>query len=141
MNKVNLKNFIKKNQRRANTIIKNWNTSLAEDELFLGRFYLNQIKREVYRFEDGSGAEIYFTFEIVDKKTGIRKVQSLSNYELHISDEKHSYGGWKLWSFINNFIVEDVRVWNEEPRLCLSNTVDFRRVPRLKQRNLKELIF
>ena len=81
MSRVNCETYVKKVQRRVNALIKRQNQTLAEDELWLGRFYIRQLRRDVWKFEDGSGACVSFLFEMVDKKTGIRDICRLDNYE------------------------------------------------------------
>ena len=138
MSRVNCETYIKKVQRRVNALIKRQNQALAEDELWLGRFYIKQLRRDVWRFEDGSGACISFLFEMVDKKTGIRDICRLDNYELRVAF-KRGGGSWKLFEALNDFIIEKVDVWHEDPAPSLKTAVDYRKVPMLSPMKLKEL--
>lgn len=138
MSKINIRNYIKTVQRRANSLVKKQNKAIEEDELWLGRFYITQLRRDVYRYEDGSGALINFIFEFADKKTGKRDICRLNSYELNIQDRK-SGGSWKLFCALNNFIVKTVNVWAEEPTPSLKNAENFQNKPRLGQMKLSQL--
>ena len=67
MEKVNTKTYIKKVQRRVNALIRRYNKALEEDDLWKCRFYIQQLRRDVWKFEDGSGASVSFLFEMADK--------------------------------------------------------------------------
>ena len=138
MSRVNCETYVKKVQRRVNALIKRQNEALAEDELWLGRFYMRQLRRDVWRFEDGSGACVSFLFEMVDKKTGIRDICRLDNYELRVAF-KRGGGSWKLFEALNDFIIKKVNVWHEDPAPSLKTAVDYRKVPMLPPMKLKEL--
>ena len=139
MSRVNVETYVKKVQRRVNAIIKRQNRALEIDELWLGRFYIQQLKRDVYKFEDGSGASISFLFEMVDKKTGCRDICRLDNYELRVAFAKNGGGSWKLFCELNDFIVKTVDVWHEEPRPSVKTAENFKNVPRLGQAKLNDL--
>ena len=110
MSRVNCETYVKKVQRRVNALIKRQNEALAEDELWLGRFYIRQLRRDVWKFEDGSGACVSFLFEIADKKTGKRDICRLDNYELRVAF-KRGGGSWILFEALNDFIIKKVDVW------------------------------
>lgn len=131
MSKVNYKTRVKKVQRRVNALITRYNRTLEEDELWLGRFYIKQLFREVYRFEDGSGVSVIFLFEMVDKKTGIRDVCRLNDFELRVHEKKNNGGSWKLWESLNDFIIKKVNVWEEVPAPDYRTAVDYRAVSKL----------
>ena len=95
-----------KAKRKINRIIRSWNRSLAEDELWLGRFYIHNYATHIHRYGDNSGTYAYIELVIIDKKTGLYKKGQFNNNELET---------WKIFNFINNFIVDDVDVWNENP--------------------------
>ena len=138
MSRVNCETYVKKVQRRVNALIKKQNQSLIEDELWLGRFYIRQLRRDVWRFEDSSGAMISFLFEMVDKKTGIRDIVRLDNYELRVAFQRGG-GSWKLFEALNDFIIKKVDVWNEDPYPNLKTAVDYGIIPMLPPMKLKEL--
>ena len=138
MSRVNCKTYVKKVQRRVNALIREYNQALIEDELWLGRFYIRQLRRDVYKFEDASGACVSFLFEMADKKTGIRDIVRLDNYELRVAFQS-SNGSWKLFEALNDFIIKKVNVWHENPAPSLKTAVDYRKVPMLPPMKLKEL--
>ena len=138
MSRVNCEAYVKKVQRRVNALIKRQNKALAADELWLGRFYIRQLCRDVWRFEDGSGAMVSFLFEIADKKTGKRDIVRLDNYELRVAFRRGG-GSWKLFEALNDFIIKRVDVWAEDPRPSIKTAVDYRKVPMLPPMKLKEL--
>lgn len=139
MSRVNYKTYVKKVQHRVNALIARQNKALEEDDLWLGRFYIRQLYRNVYRFEDGSGAVINFFFEMADKKTGIRDICRLDNFELGIQCKKNNGRCWKLCEALNNFIVKRVNVWAEDPTPSLKTAVDYRAASKLPPMKLKEL--
>ena len=98
---------VKKEQRRLNKNIKTWNKSLNKDNLWQGRFQLRQTARYVARYEDGSGFEIWYDIAIVDKRSGNYIVVRASQWQIE--------NGWRFWSQVNNFIIKDVKVWDEVP--------------------------
>lgn len=138
MSRVNCETYVKKVQRRVNALIKRQNKALAEDELWLGRFYIRQLRRDVYKFEDGSGACVSFLFEMADKKTGKRDIVRLSNYELRVAF-KRGEGSWKLFEALNDFIIKKIDVWHEDPAPSIWTPQDYRNVPMLPPMKLKEL--
>lgn len=135
----NSKNYIKKVQRKVNSLVAEYNKSLIKDELWLGRFYVRQLRRDVYKFEDGSGAVVSFLFELGDKKTGIRDLCRFDNYELHVNEGDSAATGWKLGEAINDFIIKEVQVWKEEPRPSLRYACDYTKVAPLPLENLNVL--
>ena len=48
MSRVNVETYVKKVQRRVNALIKRQNKALEDDELWLGRFYIQQLKRDEF---------------------------------------------------------------------------------------------
>ena len=139
MEKVNTKTYVKKVQRRVNALIRRYNEALEEDDLWKGRFYIQQLRRDVWRFEDGSGASVSFLFEMVDKKTGKRDIFRVDNYDLRVAFQKNNGGAWKIFDNLNDFIVKTVDVWSENPPPRRGATQDFRFTPRLGQIKLSQL--
>ena len=138
MSRVNCEIYVKKVQRRVNALIKRQNKALAEDELWLGRFYIRQLHRDIWKFEDGSGAMVSFLFEMADKKTGKRDIIRLDSYELRVAF-KRGGGSWKLFEALNDFIIKKVDVWHEDPVPSIWTPQDYRKVPMLPSMKLKEL--
>jgi hypothetical protein len=85
------------------------NKNIENDSLWCGRFYVHQIARQRYVYEDGSGMELWVTLEFVDRKTGrTKQLLETVNYWT-------SFCSRLFWE-ANTFIVEDVNVWAEDPR-------------------------
>lgn len=98
----------KVHQRRINRYMRDLNNNIKNDNLWQGRFYVHQIGRQRYNYEDGSGMELWVTLEFVDRKTGRTK---------QILDTVNSWTfSGDLWIEMNNFIVSNVNVWSEDPR-------------------------
>lgn len=97
----------RKLQRRVNTIVRKQNKALEDDNLWCGRFVVRQKQAVIQEYSDKSGWYGHFVMRIYDKKTGLYKEGCFDHY-----DFMH---GWKFWSFINDFIVQDVKVWEENP--------------------------
>lgn len=109
----------RKLQRKVNKIIRNLNKQIEEDELWKGRFYVRQVKRVICPYEDKSGLDNDFMFIFCDKKTGKK---SYSNWYSYFTLKTFSSLAWGL----NNFIVDDVKVWDEDPRPSIKTSEDFR---------------
>lgn len=98
----------KVHQRRINRYMRDLNNNIKNDNLWQGRFYVHQIGRQRYNYEDGSGMELWVTLEFIDRKTGRTK---------QVLDTVNSWTfSGDLWIEMNNFIVNDVNVWSEDPR-------------------------
>ena len=98
----------KKHQRRMNKYMRDLNENIKNDNLWQGRFYIHQVDRQRFVYEDHSGTEFWVALEMVDRKTG---------YTKRIVDTvNHWTFGNSLWWEMNNFIIDDVRVWSEDPK-------------------------
>lgn len=97
----------RKLQRRVNAVVRRQNKALEEDNLWCGRFVVRQKQAVIHEYSDKSGWHGHFVMRIYDKKTGLYKEECFDHY-----DFMH---GWKFWSFVNDFIVQDVKVWEENP--------------------------
>lgn len=99
----------KVHQRRMNRAMRELNKNIENDSLWRGRFYVHQVARQRYVYEDGSGMELWVTLEFVDRKTGrTKQLLETVNYWT-------SFCSRLFWE-ANTFIVEDVNVWAEDPR-------------------------
>lgn len=97
----------RKLQRKVNAFVRSLNKTIEEDNLWRGRFVVRQKQAVIHEYSDKSGWHGHFVMRIYDKKTGLYKEECFDHYELD-----HA---WKLWWFVNNFIVQDVKVWEENP--------------------------
>lgn len=102
-------NKAKVHQRRMNKYMRDLNNNIKNDELWQGRFYIHQIGRQREIYADHSGMELWVTLEMVDRKTGRTKqiVDTVNHW---------TFFGNNLWWEMNNFIVDDVKAWLEDPR-------------------------
>lgn len=97
----------KRHQRAMNELMRVLNKNIENDNLWKGRFYVRQIASKWHQYEDKSGAELWVVLRFYDKKTSItRTVANTVNHWRY-------FGGSYLWWEMNNFIIEDVKVWEE----------------------------
>lgn len=90
----------KKAQRELNKIIREVNTAIEKDDLWNGRFYIDQISSLWHEYEDKSGGEIFAILVCVDKKNG-----QFYPYAYHFLPNFKLSRGHLFW-FMNEFIVE-----------------------------------
>ncbi len=100
----------KRHQRAINQMIRMINENVKNDELWQGRFYVRQIDARWHTYEDKSGAELFVVLQFIDKKTGISKT-----YCDTVNHWRY-FNGSHLWWAMNNFIINDVQVWEEDPK-------------------------
>ena len=103
----------KVHQRALNWAMRQINNNIANDNLWRGRFIIRQIGGQWKAYENYSPSnptEYYYWVQLVmiDKKTGTFRF---------FSDEDNAitFGSRYFW-YINNFIVEDCKVWENEGR-------------------------
>lgn len=105
MKPYSMKSHHRKNhQRWLNAYCRAMNKSIANDELWLGRFVIEQKRTVMDWFEDGSGGLLACQLQFRDKKTGI--TEDWWTDCLTVS--------WNGWERMNNFIVKTVKVWERE---------------------------
>lgn len=93
----------KKAQSKINRKVRLMNKNLLSDNLWRGRFFVQQVDANWDRFSDGSGGILNVWLEIRDKKTGFYMGFQIDNYDR----------GWHLWENCNKFICELSGVWND----------------------------
>ena len=98
---------IRKMQRKARKALQKINRDIEKDSLWQGRFVIRQVGKQFLKHEDNSGYKVCYTLAVVDKKTG--------NYILAYVDDYAIENKWKLFVLMNNFIIDDVKVWDEVP--------------------------
>lgn len=106
----------KNHQRWFNQYCRYVNEAMENDNLWLGRFYITQKCTTMEWFEDHSGGLMRAEIVMHDRKTG--KIRSGVYTGLDME--------WKFWFDFNNFIIEDCKVWEEEPDIRI-NRIDFRK--------------
>ena len=94
-----------KYQRDLNKIVRNFNAVVQRDWLWNGRFTMRQFCGKFHVFEDHSGGLFEFILELRDNKTGCTDRMMFNNYE----------ADWRIWHWANEVIVEDWKVWEEDP--------------------------
>lgn len=98
---------IKKEQSKVNKILHEVNTNVVADDLWRGRFYVKQIDRRTGVWSDGSGVWMAVILKFYDKKTH----QAVIAY-CDVSQFFASH----MWLGMNNFIVDEIAVWENESR-------------------------
>lgn len=111
------KHRIKKNIKES---INKINKNVWDDDLWLGRFEIKLDKIRYQRFEDWSGYTALIEVTLIDKRTNLTKKEYVGYSEIFL--------GSHLWRFMNDFIVQVVKVWQEDPRPQLGKTKDYRNV-------------
>lgn len=112
----------KKTQRFINRCVRALNKNIYDDELWKGRFVIRQINRK--DFSDIS--LLQFFFEMKDKETG--KTQEISLAAWTSYECSHPFFMSNIAQAMNDFIIEDCKVWSEEPRPSLDTAKDYRKV-------------
>lgn len=98
----------RKLQRKVNAVVRKQNKALEDDNLWRGRFVVRQKQAVIQEYSDKSGWYGHFVMTVYDKKTGLYKDEIFNDWDfLHT--------GWKFFWFVNDFIVKDVKVWEENP--------------------------
>lgn len=97
---------------KINKAIRAINTNIENDNLWQGRFVVLNRAMWINEYEDHSGAGAIVRIAAFDKKTGKYEERLMNNYDILGA---WGDGGFKLWNFINDFIVDRVKVWSETP--------------------------
>ena len=98
----------KKIQRTMNYYVRLVNKNIFNDYLWRGRFFVRQVESPHFvPFEDGSGAELFVTLRIFDKKTEkyVDSFDSVSNFCF--------FNGSRLAWLMNDVITKHFAVWNK----------------------------
>ncbi len=100
----------KRHQRAMNKLIRKLNENIKNDCLWHGRFFIRQESAQWYEYDDGSGAELLVILQFIDKKTGYvwKTAETVNHWRI--------WNGSHLWWEMNSFIVDKVKVWEEDPR-------------------------
>ena len=117
MKKYSMKSHKRKNhQRWFNKYCHYVNKCIENDDLWLGRFCIKQVRTEMFWFDDGSGGIMMAEILMIDKKTNIAKTAWYDGLDME----------WKFWRDFNNFIIDDCKVWEEVPDVRI-NRIDYRK--------------
>ena len=100
----------KQYQNKFTKLLHEWNKSLDEDNLWLGRFHVLQVRSKWEWFDDNSGGILHAVIRCFDKKT-----RQYKDYCVQYAPWMHTIN-WKIgMEILNTFIVEDIDVWRENP--------------------------
>ena len=96
----------KVHQRASNRVLRAINENIDNDDLWMGRFFVRQHARQVVMCD----GELYICVELrfYDHKTKRYSSEFLTSNQVIV------FGGSKVWSLMNDFIVEDLDVWRTE---------------------------
>ena len=97
---------------KINKAIRAINKNIAEDNLWQGRFVVLNRAMWITEYEDHSGVDAVVRVAAFDKKTGKYEELMMDKYDIL---GVWGNGGFRLWNFINDFIVDRVKVWSETP--------------------------
>ena len=81
-----------------------YNKSMCDDELWMGRFIVHRLASELEVFSDGSGALLHVRLRFYDKKTHTR--MDIGTDPLDMQHE--------MFTWMNGFICDKVKVWEKE---------------------------
>jgi hypothetical protein len=118
---MNARKQIKKKQHKINKILQEMNKNIANDNLWRGRFVVHQVDRFTGVWEDNSGTWIDVVVIFIDKKTGL-VVQAYLDYH------NDRFFASDVWWRMNQFITEDVKVWDEGRKAVYEDTFDWNKV-------------
>lgn len=106
------KKFKHRYQKQFNKLIKEMNNAIIEDNLWLGRVEVRQIRSRFEFFSDGSGGILHAVLRCVDKKT-----QQYKDYIIEYAPWMHTIYWHLSMDVLNKFFVEDIDVWRTgDPR-------------------------
>lgn len=91
-------------QRWLNKFCRDINKSIYNDNLWRGRFVVEQLSTQMDWFEDKSGGILRCVLRFRDKKTGHTKLWHTDCLEV----------AWNMFFQMNDFIVKDCAVWDKE---------------------------
>lgn len=97
----------KKIKRDINRSMRRMNENIVNDDLWRGRFEVRMEQFQYRWYEDKSGIDAHVLLRYTDLKTG--KVWRKWYNDIELSSH---FGGWHLFVDMNNFIVEECKVWD-----------------------------
>ena len=100
----------KQYQNKFTKLIHKYNKALDEDDLWLGRFHILQVRSGWEWFDDNSGGILHTVVRCFDKKT-----RQYKDYCVQYAPWMRTIN-WKIgMEILNNFIVDVINVWDETP--------------------------
>lgn len=111
-----------KYHKRAMKMIHRLNKTIAEDNIWRGRFIAMNKEEKWNKFSDNSGGILYILVRMYDKKT--KKYRDY-RWDYMI---RSSFNGWHLSMDIgNDFIVKQIKAWDEDPDPW-EDTIDYNKI-------------
>ena len=107
---MKLQKLYKKYQRQFTNLIHQYNKAIDEDDLWLGRFHILQVRSKWESFNDNSGGILHAVVRCFDKKT-----RQYKDYCVEYAPWMFAIHWHIQMDILNTFIVEDIDVWKEEP--------------------------
>ena len=105
MREYSMKSHNRRNhQRWLNYACRMMNKNIYDDDLWRGRFVVEQVSTNMEWFDDKSGGLLHCVLRFRDKKTNYTK-QWYTDC-LNVSSQ--------LWWKMNDFIVKDCDIWSKE---------------------------
>ena len=84
----------KNHKRWLNAYVREWNKSLRNDDLWRGRFVIEQVSSRMELFEDKSGGILHCLLRFKDKKTNETILWYTDCLDMQ----------WQMWHKLNDFI-------------------------------------
>ena len=121
------KGAVKSFHKKVIKILQKMNENIKNDDVWLGRFEVREKQQFYARFEDGSGYQAWYVIEVFDKKTGQSFAKLLdTHFGIYTNDAEDAHLEYHnrialrffashLWEMVNNFIIDMVKVWDEDP--------------------------
>ena len=99
----------KRHQCAMNKLVREFNKTLEKDDLWRGRFMVQQESAQWVRYSDGSGAELFVRLKFIDRARGrYYYATDFVNRWRGINGN-----GYRLWEKMNWLITEHWNVWSE----------------------------
>lgn len=113
-----------KHQRRINHFMRQINKNIEKDELWRGRFVVQQDCAQWLPYEDNSSWELHVVLKFIDKKTKKTWIG------IHGSVNSLCWGNaYKLWQAMNTFIIDICNVWEVDGREALkADKTDYKKI-------------
>ena len=100
----------KRHQRAMNKLVREFNKSLTEDDLWQGRFQVYQVHSPGwYPYEDGSGADLAVCLRVVDRATG----RYFERWKTVNEWNGIRASGYRIWELTNWLITQHWDIWKE----------------------------
>lgn len=103
--------FLKKIQRHINSVIRDLNEGIKEDDVIKGRFSAKQVDRKTIPYHDGSGFSLIVFVQLKDNETGLTKVVTLE--ALPFTSYHREFVAAELIVKMSTFMLQDCHFTEE----------------------------